>query len=184
LAFSSRGETYVYVEANIPTQQSAAGQNPRLSCPDGKQERPPGVEAAPCQGKKTTHTCSLLTSNDVMRRNLRDQEEFQNVYRNGTRYDAASISVFVIENQSSHHRLGVTASKKALGKAVQRNRAKRLLREAFRSNEECLKDLNASYDWVLNAKAKILSDKVRVPTLELQQIVEKVRKSETLAAAK
>jgi ribonuclease P protein component len=121
---------------------------------------------------------------DVMRRNLRDPNEFQNVYRNGMRYDAASLSAFVIENQGSHHRLGVTASKKALGKAVQRNRAKRLLREAFRSNDEHLNSLKVTYDWVLNAKSRILSDTVHVPVVELQQIVEKVRKSESIAAAK
>ena len=61
--------------------------------------------------------------------------EFQHVYRNGKRYEGVFISAFVIENQELNHRLGVTASKKALGKAVQRNRAKRLLRETFRSTK-------------------------------------------------
>ena len=119
-----------------------------------------------------------------MRKNLRDSEEFQHVYKNGKRYDGALITVFVIENQISDHRLGVTASRKALGKAVQRNRAKRLLREAFRSNEESLQSLATSYDWVLNAKAKILSEKLSGPASEFQQIVEKVRKFETLASPK
>ena len=119
-----------------------------------------------------------------MRKNLRDSEEFQHVYTNGKRYDGASITVFVIENQSSQHRLGVTASKKALGKAVQRNRAKRLLREAFRASEESLQALATSYDWVLNAKARILSEKLHGPASQFQQIIEKVKKVETLARQK
>jgi ribonuclease P protein component len=49
--------------------------------------------------------------------------------------------VFVVENEGVNHRLGVTASKRALGKAVQRNRAKRLLRETVRSNVRFLRAL-------------------------------------------
>jgi ribonuclease P protein component len=51
-----------------------------------------------------------------MRKYLRDTAEFQHVYRNGKRYEGVFITAFVIENQESNHRLGVTASKKALGK--------------------------------------------------------------------
>lgn len=119
-----------------------------------------------------------------MRKTLRDSREFQNVYSNGKRYEGAFITVFVKENGSSEHRLGVTASKKALGKAVDRNRAKRLLRETFRLNEESLKGLICSYDWVLNARTKILAERLAGPASEFQQIVEKVRRLETLASPK
>jgi ribonuclease P protein component len=113
-----------------------------------------------------------------MKNNLRDPAEFQHVYRNGKRYEGAFITVFVIDNQRTLHRLGVTASKKALGKAVQRNRAKRLLRETFRSNELALQALGRYYDWVLNAKAAVLSDKVYAPAREFGEIVEKVGSQE------
>jgi ribonuclease P protein component len=114
-----------------------------------------------------------------MRNYLRDSREFQRVYRNGKRYDGVFITVFVIENEELHHRLGVTASKKALGKAVQRNRAKRLLRETFRSNEPSLRALSRKYDWVLNAKAAVLNEKVDAPERELAGIIEKVYRLET-----
>ena len=114
-----------------------------------------------------------------MRNYLRESGEFQHVYRNGKRYEGVFITAFVIENKELHHRLGVTASKKALGKAVQRNRAKRLLRETFRSNETLLSELSQNYDWVLNAKAAVLSQKVDAPRQELKGIIEKVGRLET-----
>src|ERR1044072_5707084 len=119
-----------------------------------------------------------------MRKYLRDTAEFHNVYRNGKRYEGVFITAFVIENQQLNHRLGVTASKKALGKAVQRNRAKRLLRETFRSNDAFLRELTRSYDWVLNAKAAVLSQKLEAPRQELKGIIDKVGRLETRESVK
>ena len=113
-----------------------------------------------------------------MRNYLRDSAEFQHVYRTGKRYDGVFITVFVVENDALSHRLGVTASKKALGKAVHRNRAKRLLRETFRSNEPSLRTLTKSYDWVLNAKPAVLSQKMNAPRQEFEGIIEKVGRLE------
>ncbi|HEY5403692.1 MAG TPA: ribonuclease P protein component [Pyrinomonadaceae bacterium] len=119
-----------------------------------------------------------------MRNYLRDPSEFQYVYRQGKRYDGRFITVFVINNEGLHHRLGVTASKKAIGKAVHRNRAKRLMREAFRSNDLSLEALSRRYDWVLNAKSTLLSVKLDAPAEEFAGIVDRVSKSELRADAR
>ena len=113
-----------------------------------------------------------------MRHNLRDPAQFQYVYRQGKRYDGKFVSVFVITNEELHHRLGVTASKKAIGKSVQRNRAKRLLREAFRFNELSLQALSKKYDWVLNAKSTLLDVKLNSPAQEIAGIIDRVGKAE------
>lgn len=113
-----------------------------------------------------------------MRHYLREPKEFQHVYRNGKRFEGVFITVFVIDNDGVNHRLGVTASRKAVGNAVQRNRAKRLLRESFRANKSSLDALAKNYDWVLNAKATVLSEKLNAPSQEFGAVIEKVGKLE------
>ena len=66
---------------------------------------------------------------------LRGSKDFQKVYRQGKRYDGVLMTAFVLPNNLSHNRFGITASRKAVGNAVQRNRARRLLKETFRLRE-------------------------------------------------
>ena len=112
---------------------------------------------------------------------LRDSSEFQYVYKKGQRFDGKFLTAFVICNEGTSHRLGVTASKKALGKAVDRNRAKRLLREAFRFNESSLSALTSKYDWVLNAKSTLLRVKLSSPASEFAGIIGRVGECEMSA---
>jgi ribonuclease P protein component len=88
------------------------------------------------------------------------------------------MTAFVLPNCSSHHRLGITASRKALGKAVQRNRAKRLLKEAFRLEAHSLQTLRLSYDWVLNARARTASAKIVGVLADLEGLLAKVASDE------
>lgn len=65
---------------------------------------------------------------------LRRQPEFRAVFDQGRRTNGRFMTVLLRPNQLQVARLGVVASKK-LGGAVQRNRAKRLVRDIFRRNK-------------------------------------------------
>ena len=110
---------------------------------------------------------------------LRGSKDFQKVYRTGKRYDGVLMTAFVLPNNLSHNRFGVTASRKALGNAVQRNRARRLLKETFRLRRSSLSGLLQTYDWVINAKRRLPSFKVTAAIEEFESLVLRVAKEES-----
>src|SRR5207253_5212457 len=77
-------------------------------------------------------------------------------YAEGQRFDGRLLAAFLRRNDFAEHRVGVTASSKAIGKSNQRNRANRLLRELSRWSASELSPLQENYDWVLNAKRALL----------------------------
>jgi len=113
-----------------------------------------------------------------MKAHLRGSNDFQKVYRTGKRYEGVYLTAFVAPNCLEQHRLGVTASRKAIGKAVDRNRAKRLLRETFRVTGDRLNSLLKRYDWVLNARKTLLTPQSRNRVEEFERIVTSVARDE------
>ncbi len=104
--------------------------------------------------------------------------EFRLIYNEGTRFDGRYMTLFLRPSDSEFHRLGVTASKKGIGKAHDRNRTKRLLREAFRLSKLQLDEVSINYDWVLNAKRNLLKVKLEKPLEDFRQLIENVKNSE------
>ena len=186
------GGIILYAEANLSTQQSPPGQDARISRAHGDQERPPGAETAPRQRPEAADTGALLkplvrVSNQApakvsqelpKRRRLSARAEFQRIYAEGQRYDGRLLAAFLRKNDLSEHRLGVTASTKAIGKSVDRNRAKRLLRELFRRSSTEMAGLQREYDWVLNAKRSLLAADEGARFREFRDIIAQVARAE------
>ena len=81
---------------------------------------------------------------------LKQNYEFRRLYQKGASAVGGGMVLYCRKNRLGHNRLGLTASVK-LGGAVQRNRARRRLREVFRLAGP---DLRQGYDIILVARSR------------------------------
>lgn len=86
---------------------------------------------------------------------LKLNKEFKRLYYRGKSHVKSNIVVYVMPNRRDFNRLGLTCSK-AVGKAVLRNRVKRLMRESYRLLEDNIK---MGYDVVIVARSRAVNCK-------------------------
>jgi ribonuclease P protein component len=79
---------------------------------------------------------------------LKKNYEFSRVFNKGLFYVGRHIVVYAFPNRQSINRIGISVSKKA-GKAVIRNKKKRLIREVYRHYEDFILK---GYDIVIAAR--------------------------------
>jgi ribonuclease P protein component len=170
-----------YAEENFSTKQSKARQKARFSGTHGDKERPRGAETAQGKGPQATGATSLLGFGYPKEARLRKRAEFLRVYEQGTRIEGRYLTVFLLPNSLGRHRVGITATRKAIGKAHDRNRAKRLLRDTFRLSKFELNSVQPTCDWVLNARRALLRCKLEKPLTEFREIIAKLAQN-SLAA--
>jgi ribonuclease P protein component len=85
---------------------------------------------------------------------LKKSGEFRLLFKKGHSRVTHGFVCYFLEHNEQLNRLGIVASKK-VGNAVERNRAKRIIREAFRISEPALREkTHKRYDFVFVARAK------------------------------
>ncbi len=85
---------------------------------------------------------------------LDSNTDFRRAYGRGKAYTNPALVTYVVKNRAGLCRVGITTSKK-IGNAVQRNRARRVIREAFLS----LDGVHGSFDIVFVARTKTVFKK-------------------------
>ena len=163
-----------YAEENLSTKQPPPREKARVQGADGDKERPGSSEATPREGPEATDGQTLLRFDLTKETRLAKRAEFLRVYEQGKRIEGRYMTVFILPNNGEIQRLGVTATKKGIGKAHDRVRAKRLLRESFRLSRNELDQVAVKYDWVVNARRSILGVKLEKPLEEFRRIVARV----------
>lgn len=86
---------------------------------------------------------------------IKTNSDFRRAYMRGKSYTNPALVTYVIKNRAGICRMGITASKK-IGNAVERNRARRVIREAFRMID---KPIKGNYDIVFVARTKTVFKK-------------------------
>ena len=81
---------------------------------------------------------------------ITSNRDFQRIYRRGKSFVSPALVTYVLKTKNNNLRIGITTSKK-VGKAVNRNRSRRLIRAAF---YHIGADLSAPYDIIFVARTR------------------------------
>lgn len=101
---------------------------------------------------------------------LNRNKDFIRAYSKGKSFVSPVLVIYVIKNRKKVARIGITASKK-IGNAVQRNRARRLIRESVR---KIYPNLSTDFDFVFVARKKTFFEK----SPKILKATEKILKKE------
>ena len=87
---------------------------------------------------------------------LRKKDDFDRIYKKGKSIGERYVVIIFHKNDLPYNRTAFLASKK-VGNSVQRNRAKRLMKESFRHLES---EIKKGYDFIIIARKPILDCKM------------------------
>ena len=98
---------------------------------------------------------------------IRRRVDYQRIYDRGAKVHGRYLTLFALANELPVGRLGIAATRK-LGGAVDRNRAKRLIREVFRRNK-----LAPGFDVVVVPKRGLLDASLTALEIEFRNTLDR-----------
>ena len=101
---------------------------------------------------------------------LKKNYEFQNVYRNGKYFSDRQMVFYIVNNDKRENRYGISAGKK-VGGSVERNRVKRLIKEALKRHAYLLKP---GSDIVILARAGIKGERFNTVEKSFLRLINRV----------
>lgn len=81
---------------------------------------------------------------------LKENRDYRRAYTRGKSFVSPDLVTYIIKNNNNNLRIGITTGKK-IGKAVERNRSRRIIREAL---ARLYPDVKSGYDLVFVARGK------------------------------
>ena len=147
-------------EADVSTESTTAREDARLPRAYDDEGRAQGAQASPCQGSQTAHG---VAGRFPRRERLTTSAEFQALFQRGRRIDRPALIVLWRE-ATEPTRVGFAVSRQVKN-AVQRNRARRRLREAYRASRDAApaqaKMVIVGRPAALKAPFAVLTDQMR-----------------------
>ena len=104
---------------------------------------------------------------------IRSSKDIKKILNSGSVIKKSNFILIYRKNNSEFPRFAFIASKKFSKRAVDRNRAKRLLREAVRKRIDKLSKFH--YDFIFIAKKNILNKKLQDVLKEIDDIILEIR---------
>ena len=130
-------------EAHVPTVQDAPRETPRLSRAQQDARRTRGA-AQPARARAASPRVVAVVAAAQKRfgldaaRRLRRKAQFERLLKTGERRNLDGFTFFMERRDAGGPRLGILISRKHAAAAVERNRIKRCIREAFRLEQQHL----------------------------------------------
>ncbi len=98
--------------------------------------------------------------------------EFQRIYKRGQSVPGAFIVMYRLKNNCGYNRFGITVSKK-VGKAVVRNRVRRLIRQSIVNHNHLFE---SGYDYIIVARVRANCASLAEIEKNLRYLIAKSRK--------